>query len=50
MQTLRYPHLPPTHIANVQVGDKIDTPMGIETVDIMALFHILKVEMKKNLV
>ena len=29
---LRYPHLPETHIANVQVGDKINTPMGIETV------------------
>lgn len=32
METLRYPHLSSTHIANVQVGDKINTPLGVETV------------------
>lgn len=30
--SLRYKHLPKNHIANVKIGDKINTPMGIETV------------------
>ena len=29
---LRYPQFPAKHISNVQVGDKINTPSGIETV------------------
>lgn len=29
---LRYPNLSSHHIANVQAGDEINTPMGIEAV------------------
>ena len=32
MKPLRYPQYPESHISNVEQGDKINTPMGIEIV------------------